>query len=112
MLVEFHVDDVLGLSLYVSQREYSKADKSDSEFASLEAAINAYMALQGLDYLPLDEELYRSIYQRLQKSGSMVITTATTNTVPEYCIFQILVANNGKQRIVVDWVGDGYALID
>ena len=111
MLVEFLNDDVFDLSLYVSQREYAKAKDSDDELMSLRAAIDAYMCLQGFDYFELTEELYDEFFQHMEKGSSLVIVTTMTVTIPEQRVFQILVTNNGRQRIIVDWVGDGYALV-
>lgn len=111
MLVEFHNDEVMGLTLLVSQKEYSKAAKSDDELESLRTAINAYMILQGFKYLELDDELYGIIRENMTTDSFMIIATSITNTVPERLFFRILVTSKGKQKVIVVFVGDSYQVV-
>lgn len=112
MLVEFHEDDVLGTSMYISQSEFAKADKSDEEFQSLWIAINAYMALMGLENLDLPKEIYEEISRRLRRGNSLVFTTVRINPILEQYRFQVLVSDNGRLKVIVDWDGSGYTLVD
>lgn len=109
MLVEFLDDDVFGPSLYVSQQEFAKAAESEDELSSLRNAINAYMVLWDFDYFGLDKDIYTWILQQLSKGSSLVVTTATSNTIPVKSFFQFIVVRKGRHRVIIDW--DGYSYV-